>query len=248
MNANDQDSPDRTRPITAARRESDREKRGSPGGKHRPGPWLGLVFLPVWLALFTLGLTVNTKPLLARYNPEFPNAAELVAQGGEAGAPSPAMDMLVLLLCYTPTNAAILCILAGLLGVFGAQVRLGADDGEQFVRDSTHPFISGLLRGFFVYLVLLSGMLIVSGDPFGDLNPSGYVRLAGLVSAISFALNYSPAAFSELLGRVLGLVARAEKERVVQGRRDTVTISAKHVEYANSPHAPSPGATERLER
>jgi hypothetical protein len=168
----------------------------------------------VWFGLFTVGLVVNAKVLLARYNPLVElEPTERMEWGFQwANGLEAPWDFLVLFLCYTPTNVALLCVCSGLLGVMGARVRLGSDRTERLDGDSTHPYLSGLLRGFFVYLILLSGMLVLSGNPFANLTSGDYVRLAGLVSAFSFALNYAPRSFEDLLHRVLQLAARQNGE------------------------------------
>ena len=60
------------------------------------------------------------------------------------------------------------------------------------------PFTAAF-RSFVVYLFLLAGIFLATGDPFKDLGAAGYLRLAGLVSAVAFAVGYDPSRFTELL-------------------------------------------------
>jgi len=132
---------------------------------------------------------------------------------------------LIVAFSYTPTNVAMLCLLAATLGVTASRARLGDDaTGGQHAGDSTHPYVSGALRGFFVYVALLSGMLVIVGNPFEDLSESKYVRLAGLVSLFAFLLNYYPGLFPSLLAKVgAGLTPPAPDASDAQGPRSSGT-------------------------
>jgi hypothetical protein len=67
---------------------------------------------------------------------------------------------------------------------------------------SEDPFSSGI-RSFMVYLLLLAGLyLATGGDPFKDPSASQYLRLAGLVSCVAFAIGYDPSRFTELLNYI----------------------------------------------
>jgi hypothetical protein len=114
---------------------------------------------------------------------------------------------------YIPINLALLCFWAGLMG--GASSRLSYElalstEGQpdkvsvgdyskvqlHYLRES--PW-SAALRSFVVYLVLLSGFYLAAGDPFKNIGSSQYLRLAGLVSCIAFAIGYDPSRFTELI-------------------------------------------------
>lgn len=158
--------------------------------------------LLLWIVLFSAGLLVNTE----RYRKEIANS------GPEDWETWP---WVVVLTCYTPTNVAILCSVSGLLGALGAKVRLGVDTEEQESSDNTHPFLSALVRGFFVYIGLISGTLLLLPDPFPDPSLNGspimysesalrelYIRLAGLVSLASFVVSYDPKLFTSTLTKI----------------------------------------------
>lgn len=119
---------------------------------------------------------------------------------------------LVVLTCYTPANVAILSTLAGLIGVLGSRASLHHNDGDELVLDNINPYLSAIMRGFFVYLVVISGVLVLIDDPFSDPTPRQYLRLAGFVSLLSFLTNYHPHFFTRFLGQIT---------RVVQNRTNT---------------------------
>jgi hypothetical protein len=52
----------------------------------------------------------------------------------------------------------------------------------------------------------LSGLLVLTNDPFAGGSPHKYVRLAGFLSLSSFMVNYNPKIFGGILGRVGGKV------------------------------------------
>ncbi len=121
---------------------------------------------------------------------------------------------IVVLLCYTPTNILLLSLLAGVLGSLGCLANVDwryrgrnepctEDEGDKAATgcDRIDPCFSGLVRGLFVYLLLISGLLILTEDPFTNLNAARYVRLAGVTSMISFVVSLKPSLFARLLGR-----------------------------------------------
>ena len=58
--------------------------------------------------------------------------------------------------------------------------------------------MSGLLRGLFVYLFFISGLMLFDDKPFSSPGPGQYIRLAGFVSLISFLVNYRPHLFATI--------------------------------------------------
>jgi hypothetical protein len=114
---------------------------------------------------------------------------------------------------YTPINLALLCFCAGLMG--GASSRLSYElalgnsgppskmSVEDYSKIQLHYLrespLSAALRSFVVYLVLLSGFYLAVGDPFKDISSSQYLRMAGIVSCIAFAIGYDPSRFADLI-------------------------------------------------
>jgi hypothetical protein len=107
---------------------------------------------------------------------------------------------LVVLLAYLPLNLAWLCATASTLGTFGSRVNLSDDDTDsEGSRDLTSPYVSALLRGFFVYLFMTSGLLLLDETPFSSPSPGQYIRLAGFLSLFSFVISYQPRLFTALV-------------------------------------------------
>lgn len=125
-------------------------------------------------------------------------------------------------LSFTPINIGLLCILAAFIG--GCSVnkeeiwQLKADllalaptdepaKGAALRRRlnylTEHPGYSAI-RGMVVYLILISGLFVVGGDPVGDggnqVNAlTQYMRLAGLFSFFGYLAGYDPTVFTSLL-------------------------------------------------
>ena len=119
----------------------------------------------------------------------------------------PLMTWLLAILFYTPLNLAFISAAAGALGSLGSIANLNSDAeaGAQAgadaapARDHTNPVVSGLLRGGFVYLFMVSGMLLFDDSPFSMTSPDQYLRLAGFLSLFSFVVNYQPNVFGTLI-------------------------------------------------
>ena len=145
---------------------------------------------------------------LSKVGDDLTEAAEGLAEAGrkELGVKEKVWYWLVILLCFTPTNVAILCCFAGLLGAGRDQVHLGRDeDGQAHApTDQSHPFLSAVTRSFCVYLLVISGTIIVMANPFVDPSQEFYVRLAGLISIMSFVASYQPALFVAAVEKLYG--------------------------------------------
>jgi hypothetical protein len=144
----------------------------------------------------TAFLVENTKP-----STDSTLWATLVTRP-KAPTDSSFVAFLVVLFCFTPTNLALVCCFAGVLGAMGRRVVLAAER-DRGPHDHTFPFLSAVLRGFFVYLAVISGILVLLENPIlGTASPGQYIRFAGLLSLTSFFVNYDPTMFVSLLNRV----------------------------------------------
>jgi len=171
------------------------------------------VFL-VWLALFAGGIIVDTAPyrtaisasgVAALTNGDTgqgspgPVAPQTTASGVQSSPPSMLTSWAVVLICFLPINLAWLCAAAGALGAFGNRANLADDHPKGISHDNTNPYTSAVLRGFFVYLFMVSGLLLLDDSPFSHPAPGQYVRLAGFLSLFSFVVSYQPRLFSVLI-------------------------------------------------
>lgn len=154
------------------------------------GVALATLAVLAWVAVFSVGLLIDSAPFRARVG--VLNGAAVSLLG----------DFLIATVTYTVTNIALLGCLAGLIGAIGRTAGLEIQGDGEKLTDKTHPFLSGALRGFVVYLTVLSGILILFENPFKDPTADQYVRLAGLVSIISFVVSYDPRMFGFFLTKV----------------------------------------------
>ena len=108
----------------------------------------------------------------------------------------------IVLLAFTPTNLALICCTAGVIGAAGRRLQLSTDP-DRDNRDRSHPLLSAFVRGLFVFLIAISGILVLLEDPIlGTASPGQYIRFAGLLSLTSFIVNYDPTVFVLLVDQV----------------------------------------------
>src|SRR5262245_33131839 len=142
---------------------------------------IGFAGMLFWIACFSAGLLIDSKPY------------RMALLSGEISG----HNLLLAAFLYTPTNVALLSMLAGLLGGCASlmydhgdlqeQIRKAESEGktDQAKRLMTRvsylsesPF-SSMLRGFLVYLAIISGILLAITDPFaeGKTSADQYIRL-----------------------------------------------------------------------
>lgn len=174
-----------------------------------------------------------------------------------AGVYRSAVAWLAVLLFFLPLNLAMVSATAGALGAMGNKANLEADPVERKSADSptqshdnSSPTMSGLLRGIFVYLFFISGLLLFDDKPFSSPGPGQYIRLAGFISLISFLVNYRPHLFNTVLDWALArLLSRQEREpqaRQEEARAGVVvagTVQAPTSKTNGTGEAPTASAT-----
>lgn len=156
---------------------------------------MGIIGMLGWIGMFSLGLLINSKlyrdSIMAHFNLN---------------------DFLVSILTYTPTNVAILSVIAAFSG--GCASRIVVDGlRKESVRDiqntekdkidshlymTENPF-SSMLRGLVVYFAFLAGVFIAAPNPFADTSPQQYAQAAGVLSLFSFVVGYDPTVFRSFL-------------------------------------------------
>jgi len=184
---------------------------------------LGFTML-LWLVVFAAGTIVSSAPYRAQLATFEGDAQQIMKNAG------------MVLLTYTLTNVALLCLLASMLGMLSAKAILGPDlEAKTSPPDQTSPTSSALLRGFFVYLTLIGGVLVLS-ERFAEPSQSEYVRLAGLISLISFIVNYRPAVCARLLERAAAVIDQRVQPQNGNGsaRVPSGTTSADSVHVPSS--------------
>lgn len=148
------------------------------------------VLLPLWLVLFLAGTLVDSAPFRSRF-------ADF-----EGGALDSLVNGLVVMSTYTLLNIGILCVIASVLGSIGATARLGPDEDRSLAEGPgvSSPRSAAVLRGFIVYLTLISGLIVFADSPT-EPTEIQYVKLAGVLSVVSFIVSYKPTLFAALLER-----------------------------------------------
>ena len=178
-----------------------------------------LLVLVVWLNLFACGMLIGSEQYRLAIDPngvkalkgtsERPQANAVGSNVGDGQEEStgkqttrsinPYRAWFMALITFLPFNLALLCAASGALGAFGNRANLQDDRTAEIARDRSNPYVSALLRGFFVYLFMISGLLLIEDKPFSDSSPQQYVRLAGFISLFSFVVNYNPYIFNPLI-------------------------------------------------
>jgi hypothetical protein len=165
----------------------------------------GMLGMLGWLYLFGVGMLIDSKP--------FREALDRT------------IDWYVLfgaILTFTPTNVALLAMLAGFLGGCASllmysdydPITLAKQNGkapidlERLAYLQENP-ISSALRGFIVYLTFLAGTVFGANGAFANTTQDQYCRLTGAVAVLAFGVGYDPTVFRQ----VLSLVTRRADSR-----------------------------------
>jgi hypothetical protein len=154
---------------------------------------MGFGSLLAWLLLFMVGLTINSAP--------YRNALS-------AGTIT-AANVWMSLIAYTVTNAAILCLLSGMIGGIariimseGSRNRgAGSPDQGLSAPGLLLEVSAGTLRGFAVYMLYVSGVYIGASDAFSNTTPEQYARVVATTSLLAFVVSYNPEVFLRVLGK-----------------------------------------------
>ena len=147
-----------------------------------------------WLVLLAAGLVINSEPYRTALGR--PNPPELLVS---------VWYWFVAITTFTMTNVAMLCCLAALLGAAGGRLEAALTTNPER-QHSLNPYGSALIRGFFVYLVAISGLMVVAGEPASASTPDKYLRLAGFLSLLSFLIGFNPQLFTRFLTRIAEVI------------------------------------------
>jgi hypothetical protein len=155
---------------------------------------LTFVIIIAWITIFLSGILINSAP----YRDMITNSSSGQVYHQQI---SMVAVWLIVILCYTPTNVILLSMTAGLLGALARIARLHVPDENNPIlpKDETNPLLSGILRGVFVYLMVISGVLVIYEEPLTNPSQIQYLRLAGLLSLLSFILSYNPGRFRDFM-------------------------------------------------
>jgi hypothetical protein len=212
----------------------------------------------LWLCIFAGGILVDTEPY--RVSISSGGAAKLRTEpaDGTAGlsasapvtapssqaavaAPGKITSWAVVLLCFLPLNLVWVCAASSALGAFGNRANLGSDQHEKRSRDDSNPYLSAVLRGFFAYLFLTSGLLLLDDAPFSHPAPGQYIRLAGFLSLLCFVVSYQPRLFNTLIVWAFQRIEVREGQDPERDGTETETLHATHTTLdVTARHSPQP--------
>lgn len=164
---------------------------------------VGIALTVAWITVFAIGFTVPVLPYVKLLDSATNQFLSLPAAVG---------CVAVVILCSTPTNPGILACLAALLGGIANWIHVdGSLPSEAEAKMSLQRVcFAPMLRGFFMYLALLAGLLLLTTQAITNATQDQYVQLAGTVSVFGFMIGYDPDVFRKLMGKVNGWVAQRE--------------------------------------
>jgi hypothetical protein len=149
----------------------------------------------LWIILAGAGILISTEDCFLAFDGEHHPDAWTVAR-----------SWWTFLTCYTYTNVGLLCCLSALIGAIGQNAHIDGSGTAGAQDDPRTFYLAAVIRGFFIYLVILAGLVFV-GDMTDKEHMSitieQYLKLAGAVSVLSFAIGYSPTLFPTFFNRVV---------------------------------------------
>lgn len=170
-------------------------------------PWefaFGLFALVSWFACFALGSFVSSSSYRDRLLGGVGSLLEFVRVA------------LIVIMSYTLTNIFFLVSVSSVLGCMlcrwrvAGRMRTGAarsTDPETFEYPAVRVYLASFLRGFLLYLLAISGLLVLSTEQSVEQTTQvQYIRIGGLISAIGFASGYDPNLILKLMGRLTDFV------------------------------------------
>jgi hypothetical protein len=149
-----------------------------------------------WVLVFGAGILIASKP----YREQLTKAFDW-------------LSLVKAVLTFTPTNVAILSMLAGFIGGCASLLLYGDDDrstnqspendkppvDEDRMHFLTEHPLGSAIRGFAVFLAFLAGTVTATNDAFGATTPDQYCRMAGAVAVLAFAVGYDPTFFRQFI-------------------------------------------------
>lgn len=150
----------------------------------------GLIIVTAWLFVFICGILIDSAPYRAVIT-------------GQANEPGIIKSWFFVIFSFTPSNLLILSLLAGMIGAVSRKSKLHTDvDGQKDLpSDTSSPIMSGFFRGLFIYLLILSGTLILDNSILTNPTQDQFATLAGIISLFCFLISYDPSRFRTLLDR-----------------------------------------------
>ncbi|MFO0914368.1 MAG: hypothetical protein U0795_15515 [Pirellulales bacterium] len=159
---------------------------------------LGQAALTAWFLLFAGGMLINTRPYQQNLD-------------GDAGVPATIQAWVVVCSFWTMTNVGLLSCVTSIIGGLGQRLHFATrmpsqDFATEFVKpkDLVVFYASALMRGFVVYTLAISGLLVFSADSWKSIDQASYIRLAALASVIGLYGGYDVEFFDGMFRRIKG--------------------------------------------
>lgn len=167
-----------------------------------------------WMVLYCSGIIIGTSYYRAQLDPV-----------------TGATDIYWIMYCwfmvffnYSMSNLVMLCCLSSLIG--------------GWAHKDPDNAVALMAKGLFVYLVVISGTLVIgSGDPT-SIDQSQYVKWATMASLTSFLIGYFPDLFAGMLGKARGKVVVLDNTDPDTPPSTTVTaaeVTKKTIEVTRTP-------------
>ena len=197
-----------------------------------------ILALLMWISLVAAGVAISSKHYIENLAAPTKHTLGVVVGSG-----------LVVVTCHIVPNGALLSCLAAYLGVLASRT-FPSQTGKPHLRDDHKAaFTMGVTRGFYVYLLILSGSVLFSSQGFGQWatresssaaasdDYETYTRLVGLASLISFTAGYNPELFKFLLrtlrsSRQSNKIQHARPEEVPPAKSMRQPVENNHI-HAN---------------
>lgn len=155
-----------------------------------------LAAILLWLILFAIGIFVDSGP------------HRTAIQLGDGGLAAQAFHWVAAILAYTLTNVALLSINSAVLGAATRRLENIFLARPMEPAPLSYPYAAAALRGFFVYLMAVSGLIFMVEGLFKSIVTSAdaYIRISGGISMVAFLIGYSPELFARILSRLATLL------------------------------------------
>lgn len=158
--------------------------------------------ISLWSAFFLIGVFIDTTPMQHRIE---------TLKFYENSPFNFISDLIIMITCWTWCNLIFICCLASIVGEHGRATTLS--------KSAAANHRTAIIRGFFVYLLVLTGQLVVSGsfgptagftdgspvagpDNLVSLDIAHYFRLAGFASLVSFMAGYDPKFLANMVNKL----------------------------------------------
>ncbi len=167
-----------------------------------------------WMVLYCSGIIIGTSYYRAQLDP---------VTGAD--------DIYWLVYCwsmvffnYSMSNLVMLCCLASLIGGWSHK--------------NPDNAVALMAKGLFVYLVVISGTLVIGGGNPAEIDQTQYVKWATMASLTSFLIGYFPDLFTGLIGKARNKVVILDNTDPANSSTTTVAaaeVTKKTIEVTRTP-------------